>query len=424
MTNESKTTIDYTEEYPLFTREKKSDYTILVPDMLPWHFEIMTHILGRAGYKMEIMHNHGRAVIDEGLKHVHNDTCFPALCVIGQYLDTLKSGKYDLNKTAVLITQSGGGCRASNYVPLIRRALKAEFPNVPVLSLNFMGLEKGNCVEFNLKLLRDFGYAMLYGDLIMYCFNQVKPYEINEGDAAKVREECVKEMNRLYDAGKFKKLKKNALFVLEKFAAVPVKREQKVKVGIVGEIYVKYSPLGNSNLEEFLLSEDCEPVVPALADFVLYSITNTLNDVKLYGLNKKFRPLFSIGYRWLYKRQKKLIALMCEHGGFETFHDFEYLKKCGDRAINQGVKMGEGWLIPAEMVALAESGTDNVVCTQPFGCLPNHIAGRGAVRVVKELCPNANIVAVDYDPSATRVNQENRIKLMLATARENLKAKN
>ncbi len=423
MKQENRKTVDYTEDYPQFTPEMRKDYTILVPDMLPYHFEIFLHIINREGYKTELLHNNGRAVIDEGLKHVHNDTCFPALCVIGQYLDALKSGKYDVNKTAVLITQTGGGCRASNYLPLIRRALKAEFPNVPVLSLNFAGLEKGNTLQLNLKLLAKFGYAMFYGDLIMYCFNQTKPYEINEGDTARVREECVKDIKRIFDEGKYKRYLRVAQSILDAFASVRISKEEKVKVGIVGEIYVKYSPLGNSHLEEFLLSEQCEPVVPALLDFILYCLTNSLNDAKRYGVNTKGRLLFKFGYRWLYKRQKKLIALMQKQGGFEPFHDFEHLKACGDKVIDQGVKMGEGWLIPAEMVALAESGTDNIVCAQPFGCLPNHIAGKGAARMVKTVCPNANIVPVDYDPSATRVNQENRIKLMISTARENLKAK-
>ena len=422
MINESKTTIDYTEEYPLFTSEMRKDYTILVPDMLPWHFEIFLHIMRREGYKTELLHNSGRAVIDEGLKHVHNDTCFPALCVIGQYLDALKSGKYDVDRTAVLITQTGGGCRASNYLPLIRRALKAEFPNVPVLSLNFAGLEKGNSLQLGLKLLAKFGYAMFYGDLLMYCFNQTKPYEKTAGETDSVREHCIGFIKQMFDEGKQKKLTYCAKTILNAFTGVSVSKEEKVKVGIVGEIYVKYSPLGNSHLEEFLLSEQCEPVVPALADFIFYCLTNSLNDVKRYGINSKSR-LFSFGYRWLYKKQKKLIALMKKQGRFEPFHDFEHLKQCADRVIDQGVKMGEGWLIPAEMVALAESGTQNIVCAQPFGCLPNHIAGKGASRNVKELCPEANIVAVDYDPSATRVNQENRIKLMLSTAREKLKGK-
>ena len=417
-----KQTVDFRDGYPVFTPQMKSEYTILIPDMLPMHFELLTHVLGGAGYKVEVVKNEGRRVIDEGLKHVHNDTCYPALCVIGQFLDALKSGKYDVNKTAVLITQSGGGCRASNYIPLIRKALKSEFPQVPVLSLNFAGLEKGNGLEMTPGLFMRLAYAIFYGDLVMSCYNQTKPYEKNEGEAFAARERCLDGIKRAFDQKKYRNLKKHAKTILETFGAVPVSGEKKVKVGIVGEIYVKYSPLGNSHLEEFLLSEGCEPVVPALMDFVMYCVINTLNDARFYGRRTKATPIFGIAYKWLYGKQKKLIKWTKAHGRFEPLHDFEHLRRCADKVIHQGVKMGEGWLIPAEMAALAETGTENIVCAQPFGCLPNHIAGKGAVRVLKTLYEKENIVPVDYDPSAPRVNQENRIKLMLATARENLKA--
>ncbi len=423
MKQQQKNTADFTDGYPVFTREMKKDYTILVPDMLPWHFDLLVHVMRQEGYKVEVLHNDSRAVIDEGLKHVHNDACFPALCVIGQYVNALKTGEYDLDKTAVLITQSGGGCRASNYIPLIRKALKAEFPNVPVISLNFAGLEKGNGLELNLKFLLKLAYSIYYGDLIMSFYNQTKPYEAHEGASAMARVKCLAGMKRALDDGSYKKLKRNVNFLLETFSAVEVRKEEKIKVGIVGEIYVKYSPLGNSHLEEFLLSENCEPVVPALMDFILYCVVNNVNDAKFYGLNKKSALIFRIVYRWLYKKQRKIIRLTEKHGRFEPLHDFEHLRRCADKVINQGVKMGEGWLIPAEMAALAETGTENIVCAQPFGCLPNHIAGKGAIRALRALYENENIVPVDYDPSATRVNQENRIKLMIATARENMKAK-
>ncbi len=420
MTPEERKTVDFTDDYPVFTPEMKKDYTILIPDMLPWHFELLVHVLRREGYKVEILKNEGRAVIDEGLKHVHNDACYPALCVIGQFVDALKSGKYDVNKTAVLITQSGGGCRASNYIPLIRKALKSEFPEVPVLSLNFAGLEKGNGLEMNLGFLIRLAYGIFYGDLIMIFYNQTKPYEVNEGDCRKVREKCVEEMKRALDGRGYKKLKRNVKYLINAFQSVPVKREEKVKVGIVGEIYVKYSPLGNSHLEDFLLSENCEPVVPALMDFILYCVINNVNDATFYGRKSFSTTLFKLAYKWLYGKQKKIIKWTKKGSRFEPLHDFEYLRKCADKVINQGVKMGEGWLIPAEMAALAETGTDNIVCAQPFGCLPNHIAGKGAVRTLKNMYEHENIVPVDYDPSATRVNQENRIKLMLATASEKI----
>jgi len=413
--------VDYTDSYPIFTEDMKNDYTILVPNMLPWHFDILTHVMKLEGYKVEVLTNDSRTVIDEGLKHVHNDTCYPALCVIGQFIDALKSGKYDVNHTAVMITQSGGGCRASNYLPLIRKALKAEFPQVPVMSLNFSGLEKGNGMRITIKVLIKFIYAIFYGDLIMSFYNQTKPYEVNDGESNIARRKCVEYIKHQFDINNYKKLSKHTNKILNSFKSISVNEKNKIKVGIVGEIYVKYSPLGNSHLEEFLLSENCEPVVPSLMDFILYCIVNNINDAKLYGKNKLSALIYKFVYRYVYNKQKKIIKLTKNDGTFDSLHDFEHLRKCADKVINQGVKMGEGWLIPAEMAILAESGIDNIVCAQPFGCLPNHIAGKGVVRTLKNIYPNENITPIDYDPSATKVNQENRIKLMLATARENAK---
>jgi predicted nucleotide-binding protein (sugar kinase/HSP70/actin superfamily) len=409
---------DYTNEYPKWDKSMKKTHKILIPNMLPWHFLIIRELLKMEGYDVEVLENDSRAVIDEGLKHVHNDTCYPCLCVVGQYIDALKSGKYDLEHTALLITQTGGGCRASNYVPLIRKAIAAEFPKVPVLSVNFSGLEKDSSFEMTLGLLLKFAYAIFYGDSIMWCYNQTKPYEKNEGDADKARDSMVNFVIEKFKCGKFKSYKKINMAIINAFAKVEKNNDKKVKVGIVGEIYVKYAHLGNNNLEKFLLSEDCEPVVPALMDFVLYCIVNVVNDYRLYGHNHTTAIIYNFVYKFLHGMQKNIIKQFKKEGSFEPIHDFEHLRKCADKVLNQGVKMGEGWLIPAEMAALAETNVPNIVCAQPFGCLPNHIAGKGAIRTLKNLYENENIVAVDYDPSATKVNQENRIKLMLATARE------
>ena len=398
----------------------KATHKILVPDMLPWHFSIIEEVLKLDGFDIEILHNETRSVIDEGLKHVHNDTCYPCLCVVGQYIDALKSGKYDPEHTAVLITQTGGGCRASNYMPLIRKALKTEFPHIPVVSVNFSGLEKDSSLNISLKLFLKLAYSIFYGDSIMWCYNQTKPYEAEAGAADAAREKAIELVVNKFKKGGYSKYKKITAEIIKVFAAVKRNKERKVKVGIVGEIYVKYSGLGNNKLEKFLLSESCEPVVPALIDFVLYCIINVVNDRRLYGRGKTAAFVYNLAYKLVHGMQKKVIKVFEEEGSFAPPHDFEHLRTCADKVINQGVKMGEGWLIPAEMAALAETGVQNIVCAQPFGCLPNHIAGKGSVRALKDIYPDENIVAVDYDPSATKVNQENRIKLMLATARENL----
>lgn len=401
----------------IFTEEMKKDYTILVPDMLPIHFDLMIRIFRSYGYNMVRLENTSRSVVDEGLKNTHNDTCYPALLVIGQFIDALKSGKYDVNKTALVMSQTGGGCRASNYIHLIRKAVSAQFPQVPVISFNFSGLEKNPAFKLTPAMMIKFIYAVMYGDMLMLLYNQCKPYEVNEGETDRLLEKWQKRLGKLFENNKYADTKVHYKSILNDFSAIERTHVKKPRVGIVGEIYVKYSPLANNHLDEFLLSEGCEPNVPGLLDFVLYCAVDPVNDSRLYGKKDKKTLAYSVGYKVLYKFQQQQIKAIKEHGEFDPPHDFELLRKYADKYISQGVKMGEGWLITAEMAALAESGTENIICTQPFGCLPNHIVAKGMSRVIKEAYPEANIVAIDYDPGATKVNQENRIKLMLANAK-------
>lgn len=406
-------------EYKKFTEDMIKTHTILIPNMLPIHFKLIISIMEPMGYKMELLENDSRAVVDEGLKNVHNDACYPALLVIGQFMDALKSGKYDLNKTALLITQTGGGCRASNYIHLLRKAVERNFPQVPVVSLNFSGLEKDSAFKITPAIFIKLLYAVLYGDLLMTCYNKCRAYEANKGESTKILEKWQNHLGDLFGSGKngYTATKRLYRAILDDFGNIKLTNEKKIKVGIVGEIYVKYSPLANNHLEDFLLSEGCEPVVPSLLEFVMYTATATVNNAKLYDSKNTKSRLFQLGYKLIYSKQKELIRIMKEHGKFEPLHDFEHLRALADKYINQGVVMGEGWLIPAEMAALAQSGVENIICAQPFGCLPNHIVAKGMSRAIKEDNPNANIVAIDYDPGATRVNQENRIKLMLINAK-------
>lgn len=403
-----------------FTPEMKQTHTILIPDMLPIHFGLIMEIFRAGGYKMELLTTSTRSVVDEGLKHVHNDTCYPALLVIGQFIDALKSGKYDVNKVALLISQTGGGCRASNYIHLLRKALDEEFPQIPVLSLNFSGLEKYSGFKITAGMFLQMLYAVLYGDLLMSLYNTCRAYELNKGDSKAVLEKWQAKIAELFRKGGYRKTKKLYREILADFSQIKRTKEKKVRVGIVGEIYVKYSPLANNHLEDFLISEGCEPVVPAFLDFCLYCAVNTVNDGKIYNFSTNTTKIFGIAYKLIYGMQKQMIRIVKEHGEFDPPHDFEDLRAYADKYMHQGVKMGEGWLIPAEMAALAHGGVENIICTQPFGCLPNHIVAKGMSRVIKEAFPQANIVAVDYDPGATRVNQENRIKLMLANARKEI----
>jgi predicted nucleotide-binding protein (sugar kinase/HSP70/actin superfamily) len=253
--------------------------------------------------------------------------------------------------------------------------------------------------------------------MLMTVYNQCRPYELVRGASEKCLQKWQKSLEKLFRENRYTNTKKIYRMILDDFAKIERSSVPKIKVGIVGEIYVKYSPLANNHLEDFLLSEGCEPVVPTLLEFILYWASNKVSDAKLYDQKDKRTPLFNAAYKLFNSKQKEFIAVMKKHGVFTPPHDFDKLRESSSHYIGQGVSMGEGWLIPAEMGALAESGTENIICAQPFGCLPNHIVGKGMSRAIKERYPNANIIAIDYDPGATRVNQENRIKLMLANAR-------
>lgn len=407
-----------------FTKEMRNDYTILVPNMLPIHWEFVKGIFRKYGYNMEILNNGGQKVIDEGLKYVHNDTCYPALLVIGQFMDAIKSGEYDVNKIALLISQTGGGCRASNYIHLLRKALnKAEYSQIPVISLNASGLEKNSGFSLSLPMLLKSAAAVAYGDALMLLNNQVKPYEDNKGESEKLVQKwlsyLIAEMDRNRGV-KLSEVRKNLDEIASSFASIPMTKTPKVKVGVVGEIYVKYASLGNNNLEDFLYKEDCEVMIPGLLGFLMYCVENTVLDTELYGHSK----LKGFGAKkineLLAKYEEAINRAVRKHECFTAPTGFYHVKHLGDQVIGLGTKMGEGWLLPGEMMELIELGYENIVCAQPFGCLPNHIIGKGLIRKIKGIHPDSNIVPIDYDPGATRVNQENRIKLMLAVAKEKL----
>lgn len=408
-----------------FTKDMM-DYTILAPNMLDITFRLLINIFGQYGYKTELLQNEGRAVIDEGLKYVHNDTCYPALLVIGQLIDALNSGKYNPDKTALFITQSGGGCRASNYIHLLRKALKkAGYPQVPVISLNLSGLEKNSGFKIRLSMALKMLSAVIYGDLITLLKNQVEPYEVNKGDAAKLTQKWIDDLSAEMQKGRgysFFAVNKRLPKITKSFAEIPVKKVEKTKVGVVGEIYVKYSPLANNHLEEFLFGQDCEVMVPGLLGFINFKVDNRLEDIKLYGGNPFKKIAMRIAMWYLSKVEKNLISAAKAYGDFNAPAPYAHIKEMCTKIIGPGCKMGEGWLLTAEMMELIESGYGNIVCAQPFGCLPNHIVGKGMIRKLKEMYPQSNIVPIDYDPGATKVNQENRIRLMLAVAKENADA--
>ena len=410
----------------LFTKQMKRDYTILFPMMAPIHFNILKNVFIHYGYHAELLTTQGPEIAQTGLKYVHNDTCYPAILVIGQLIDALNSGKYDVNKTALMITQTGGGCRASNYIHLLRKALKkAGYENIPVISVNLSGMEKNPGFRITLPMIRRAVGAVVYGDLLMLLHNQTRPYEITPGDSQALVDRWSGVLTKQLNAGQgytLKDLEKNLNAIAADFAGVKVNRVPKVKVGVVGEIYVKYASLGNNNLEDFLASQDCEVNIPGILAFAMFKIDNRLEDIKLYGGNRLKYAVVNMLMEYCVKVETLMRRAVEKYPQFTPAGSYAHTKQLVKGVIGYGSKMGEGWLLTTEMLELTELGYGNIVCTQPFGCLPNHICGKGMIRRIKSVNPNANIVAIDYDPGATRVNQENRIKLMLSVARENLKA--
>ena len=406
-----------------FTREMKKTYKILFPNMADIHFRILKKVFASYGYDMELLTNDDRSVVDEGLKYVHNDTCYPALLTIGQMISALKSGKYDLDHTALMMSQTGGGCRASNYIHLLRKALQnAGMGQIPVISVNLSGLEKNSGFQITLGMLRRALAALTYGDLLMLLHNQTRPYELHKGDSIALVETWATRISSMFEKRKamsVSSIRRVLAEIIESFEAIPVNRCPKVKVGIVGEIYVKYSALANNGLENFLAEQDCEVMVPGLLAFMLFKVDNRLEDHRLYGGNPLKYRVIKLLYRFLLRFERALDEALVGHDYVRPAL-YTHLRELASQVIGRGCKMGEGWLLTAEMMELAENGYGNIVCAQPFGCLPNHIVAKGMIRQIREIYPEANIVPVDYDPGATRVNQENRIKLMLSIARERL----
>ena len=406
-----------------FLKDMKKDYTILVPNMLPVHFKLMISVLKTHGYNMELLETDGPEIAETGLKYTHNDACYPAVLVIGQFISALKSGKYDPHKTALIMAQTGGGCRASNYISLIRKALaRAGMEYVPVISLSLTGLERHPGFKITVPLLFSMIYAVLYGDVLMTLANQVKPYEKTAGSADALVNKWTEILGREMGAGgkmSYKRVLENCRKIVSDFEKTETVSRPAVKVGIVGEIFVKYSPLANNNLEKFLISEGAEPVVPGLLDFCIYCVFNRNMAYKLYKTQKLRYPIYRLAYKLVTKKKNEISDIISASGKFRGWTPFDKTASLVKGYIGYGVIMGEGWLLTAEMLELYESGCKNIVCAQPFGCLPNHICGKGVMKHIKEKNPNVNILALDYDAGASRVNQENRLKLMLFNARKN-----
>ena len=402
----------------------KKEYTILAPKMSPIHFEVLEAAIRSEGYHLEILQNDDRSAVDVGLKYVNNDACYPSLIVVGQFIQALQSGNYDVDKVALIYTQTGGGCRATNYIGLIRRALaKAGFPQVPVLSISTSGIEKNPGFKFTPALIVKVMHALCYGDIFQKVVYRTRPYELVPGSADALHKKWLDIVTKSLSRKDFgytffwKEYKKNVRNMIKEFDELPLDESiKKPKVGIVGEILVKYAPMANNHLIEQLEKEGAEVVVPELINFILYCSFDAKFKYECLGKSKKDVKFNKMIINIIEFCRKESRLAFEKSKRFEPPMRIEKLAELASPICSLGNQTGEGWFLTGEMVELIKSGAPNIVCTQPFACLPNHIVGKGVIKELRRQYPDSNIVAVDYDPGASEVNQLNRIKLMLSAA--------
>lgn len=406
----------------IFTKDMKDSYTILAPQMSPIHFDLLEPALRHGGYNVVVLPNDNHRSVDVGLQYVNNDACYPSLMVVGQIMDALLSGKYDLNKVAVMITQTGGGCRATNYIGFIRRALeKAGMSHIPVISLSASGIEKNPGLKITPGLLIRAMQSLVYGDVFMRVLYKVRPYEKVPGSAnalhEKWRDICIKSLEK----GKWSEYKKNLRGIIHDFDNLPIHEDmKKPKVGVVGEILVKFLPSANNYLVELLEAEGAEAVVPDLLDFLMYCAYNSNFKARYLGKSRKSAKIANLAIWALERLRKEAVDAFKKSKRFTPPVHISKLAEHAEEVVSVGNQTGEGWFLTGEMLELMDSEVYNIVCTQPFACLPNHIVGKGVIKELRRQHPEANIVAIDYDPGASEVNQLNRIKLMLSTAVKNM----
>ena len=412
-------TADTAHHRVVFTEEMRKDYTILVPQMSPIHFDILEPALASCGYHLEILPSTEKC-LDYGLKYVNNDACYPSLLVVGQFMEALLSGKYDLNRVALIITQTGGGCRATNYIGFIRRALeKAGMSQIPVISMS-AGIEKNPGLHINYKMAMRAIQALIYGDVFMRVLYKTRPYEAVEGSANALHQKWLTIVQKSVQNGNKAEFKRNIQNIIKEFDELPLKDIKKPRVGIVGEILVKFLPLANNFLVDLLESEGAEAVCPDLLDFFMYSLYNANFKAEYLGKKKSGARINNLLIAYLENYRKVAKVALQNSRRFEPPTPIAHMAEYASPIVSCGNQTGEGWFLTGEMIELIKSGVSNIVCAQPFGCLPNHVVGKGVIKELRRQYEHTNIVAVDYDPGASEVNQLNRIKLMLATAEKNL----
>ena len=411
-------------EKVVFTKEMRKKYTILCPQMSPIHFELLEPAFNASGYNLQVLPNDNKQAVDVGLKYVNNDACYPSLMVVGQIMEAILSGKYDTDKIAVIISQTGGGCRASNYIGFIRRALKkAGYGNIPVISINLSGLEDNPGFKLTPKLILRGIYGAIFGDIFMKCVYRLRPYEAVTGSVNAMHRKWVKVCQDFLSNGypsrrKFKRLCREIIGDFDN--NIELLDIKKPRVGVVGEILVKFLPAANNYLVDLLESEGAEAVVPDLLDFLLYCFYNQNFKVEKLGFEKKKATTANLGIKALEWFRAPATEAFAASKHFTPPAKIQDLGKMASDIVSLGNQTGEGWFLTGEMLELIHSGAPNIVCTQPFACLPNHVVGKGVIKELRRRYPESNIVAIDFDPGASEVNQLNRLKLMLSTANKNL----
>ena len=420
-----KGTGDYEIHKKIFTKEMKDEgYTILIPQMAPIHFELLETAVRSCGYNVELLRNCTEHTVETGLKYVNNDACYPSILTTGQMIEALESGKYDINKTALIMSQTGGGCRATNYIGFIRKALKdAGFENVPVISFNVVGMEKMPGFKITLPLIEKLLKMVVYADLLQKMLTKNRAYEVNKGETQKLFDEWMEKCKKLLEKSSMKEFKQSIYDIVNDFEKIELDTSvEKPKVGIVGEVLIKYHPYGNNFVADKLEEEGAEVVLPDFMGFIKFIATHKITFNQLIKTDKIKSKIFKTAIKLIDLLEKdERIALANSKKGYLQPCDIWELEDKVKNILSIGNQTGEGWFLTAEMIEYIESGIPNIVCVQPFACLPNHVVGKGVIKTIRNEFPDANISPIDYDPGASEANQTNRIKLLMTVAKDNLK---
>ncbi len=406
-----------------FTKEMRKDYTILIPQMAPIHFELLETAVGSCGYNVKLLDTCTPQTVETGLKYVNNDACYPSILTTGQMIEALQSGKYDVNKTALIMSQTGGGCRATNYIGFIRKALRdAGFPQVPVVSFNIVGMEKNAGFKITIPLMEKLLKSVVYGDLLQKLLLKNRVYEINKGETQKLYDKWMEKCKSLVEKSNSKEFKKSIYAMVEDFEKIEIDTSvRKPKVGVVGEILIKYHPFGNNFVIDVLENEGAEVVMPDFMGFVKFMATHKITFNTLLNIDKGKAKIFKLALKLIDIFEKDVVvALKSSNRDYLEPCNIWHLEEKVKDILSIGNQTGEGWFLTAEMVEYIENGIPNIVCVQPFACLPNHVVGKGVIKTIRSKFPNANISPVDYDPGASEANQTNRLKLLMTVAKDNL----